>query len=119
MASKASGSGRQHPVKRKGRSHQQMRLFSRLGVATLSVVVFALVGIQFARIIERNVAMARSLRSVQTDVRILQGRKQTQERELRRLNDANGSIPEIHERLHLVGPHETIIYLKPPRKTTP
>jgi hypothetical protein len=28
------------------------------------------------------------------------------------LSDPRGSIPEIHDRLHMVGPHEEIIYLK-------
>ncbi|MDQ6931010.1 MAG: hypothetical protein M3126_10140 [Candidatus Eremiobacteraeota bacterium] len=101
-------------MKRKPRSHQGLRLFSRLAVATMSLIVFALVGIQFAHIIDRNVAMGDSLHDVQSDVRVLHMRKLEQERELRRLSDPTGSIPEIHDRLHLVGPHETIIYLKAP-----
>lgn len=106
-------------MKRNARSSQSFRLFSRLAVATLSLIVFALVGVQFAHIIERNVAMARSLHDIQADVALLRTRKREQERALLRLQDAAGSIPEIHDRLHLVGPHETIIYLKAPKSSGP
>ena len=105
-------------MKRKGRSHQGLRLFSRLAVAMISLIVFGLVGIQFAHIIDRNVAMARSLHDVQIDVEALKARKRAQERELLRLSDPEGSIPDIHDRLRLVGPHETIIYLRAPKKST-
>ncbi|MDP9016871.1 MAG: hypothetical protein M3N19_00935 [Candidatus Eremiobacteraeota bacterium] len=106
-------------MKRNARSHQGLRLFSRLAVATISLIVFALVGVQFAHIIDRNVAMATSLHDIQVDVDTLRERKREQERELTRLSDPVGSIPEIHDRLHLVGPHETIIYLKAPKKSEP
>ena len=43
-------------------------------------------------------------------------RKRSEERQIRRLMDPQGAVPEIHDRLHLVGPHETIIYVKPPRQ---
>jgi len=33
-------------------------------------------------------------------------------REIRRLSDPRGAVPEIHDRLHLVGDKEAIIYLK-------
>ena len=106
-------------MKRNTRSHQGLRLFSRLAMATISLIVFALVGVQFAHIIDRNVAMARSLHDIQTDVQLLRARKREQERELVRLNDPAGSVPEIHDRLHLVGPKETIIYLKAPKSPAP
>ncbi len=106
-------------MKCKTRSHQGFRLLSRLAVATMSLIVFALVGIQFAHIIDRNIAMGQSLHGVQSDVDALRQRKFEQERELRRLSDAGGSIPEIHDRLHLVGKGETIIYLKAPKQPSP
>jgi hypothetical protein len=57
--------------------------------------------------------MARSLSSVQEDVEALRDHKRREERELRRLMDPEGAVPEIHERLHLVRPNEAIIYVRP------
>ena len=99
-------------MKRGGRTRRHLRLFSRFAVLLVGTIVFVLVGIQFTHIIGRNVAMARSLHDVETDVQSLRERKREQARELRRLSDPQGSIPEIHDRLHYVGPRETIIYLK-------
>jgi hypothetical protein len=90
-----------------------MRLLSRAVVVVVAAVVFTLVSIQFARIINENVAMAHSLADVQTDVTHLRAHKEWQMREIRRLSNPDGAIPEIHDRLHLVGPNETIIYVRP------
>lgn len=114
MAKRAPGNGKDRPVKK--RSGQVFRLFSRLAVAAMTLVVLALVSIQFARIVNQNVAMARSLSSVEKDIATLQHRKRSEEREVRRLMDPQGAVPEIHDRLHLVGPRETIIYVKPIRQ---
>jgi cell division protein FtsB len=95
-----------------------VRLCSRLAVVALGAVVFTLVSIQFARIVNENVAMARSLAGVQHDVADLRTRKREEEREVKRLSDPAGAIPEIHERLHLVGPDEAIIYVKPGSRST-
>ena len=105
-------------MKRRKQPHAAVRLFSRLAVIALAAVVMTLVSIQFARIVNENVAMARSLADVQRDVTNLRLRKSEQERELRRLSDPQGSIPEIHDRLHLVGPDEAIIYVKPGSRPT-
>lgn len=106
-------------MKRKSRSAAGFLLASRLAITTVLLIVFALVGVQFAHIINRNIAMARSLHEAQSDVDALRERKREQERTLVRLSDPNGSVPEIHDRLHLVGPHETIIYLKGGKPPTP
>lgn len=71
-----------------------------------------MVGLQYARIIGKNVALAHELNSVQSDVLALQAKRIEQQREIRRLSDPQGAIPEIHDKLHLVGDHEAIIYLK-------
>ena len=42
----------------------------------------------------------------------LQTKRDEQLRQIKRLSDPSGSIPDIHDRLHLVGDHEAIIYLK-------
>jgi cell division protein FtsB len=100
-------------MKRGTRAAGIVRLFSRLIFGLVAVVVFTLVSIQFARIVNENIAMARSLSSVQEDVEALRDHKRREERELRRLMDPEGAVPEIHERLHLVRPNEAIIYVRP------
>jgi len=92
------------------------RFFSRLAVAAMVLVVLAMISIQFARIVNENVAMARSLSAAQRDIAALRQRRRSEQREIRRLMDPRGAVPEIHERLHLVAPNETIIYVKPPRQ---
>jgi cell division protein FtsB len=89
-----------------------LRLFGRLVFGLVAVFVFTLVSVQFARIVNENVAMARSLSEVQQDVSALQQRKRWEERQLHRLMDPQGAVPEIHDRLHLVRPNEAIIYVK-------
>lgn len=100
----------------KKRPAQVFRLLSRLAVAVMVLAAATLVSIQFAHIVNENVAMARSLSSVQRDNGVLAQRKRSEQREIRRLLDPQGAVPEIHDRLHLVGPNETIIYVKPPRQ---
>lgn len=90
-----------------------VRLFSRLLLGLVAVVVFSLVSVQFARILKENIAMAHSLSSVQQDVAALREHKRQDERQLRRLMDPEGAVPDIHDRLHLVRPNEAIIYVKP------
>lgn len=89
-----------------------MRLLKSLIFGLAAIGIFTLVSIQFARIIGQNVAMARSLYTVEHDVVSLRQRKREQEMTVRRLLDPDGAIPEIHDRLHLVGPNEAIIYVK-------
>jgi len=90
----------------------RVRLFSRLIFGAVVVVVFTLVSIQFARIVNENIAMAQSLSAVRQDVAMLRRHKRAQERELRRLLDPEGAVPDIHDRLRLVRPGEEIIYVK-------
>lgn len=91
-----------------------LRLFSRLVFGAVAVVVFTLVSVQFARIVNENIAMAHSLSAVQQDVASLREHKREEQRELRRLMDPEGAVPEIHDRLRLVRSNEAIIYLKQP-----
>ena len=100
-------------MKRRSGAAGVVRLFSRLIFGAVAVVVFTLVSIQFARIVNENIAMARSLSSIQQDVATLREHKRQDERELRRLLDPEGAVPEIHDRLHLLRANEAIIYIKP------
>ena len=101
------------------RNRARVKLYTRIGTLLVCVTVFALVFVQYAHVIGRNVAMMRQLHGVQNDVKTLQTRKRWQQREIKRLSDPAGSIPEIHERLHLVRPNETIIFLRDPKTLTP
>ena len=89
-----------------------IRALGRVGVASVVGVFVAVVGVQYARVIGRNVALAHELRAVDGDVAALKTKRARQMREIRRLSDPHGAIPEIHDRLHLVGDKEAIIYLK-------
>jgi hypothetical protein len=89
-----------------------VRALGRIGVASVVVFVVSLVGVQYARVIGRNVALARELHVVEADVLALKVKRAQQMRDIGRLSDAHGAIPEIHDRLHLVGSKEAIIYLK-------
>ncbi|MBV9718375.1 MAG: hypothetical protein JOZ77_03595 [Candidatus Eremiobacteraeota bacterium] len=81
--------------------------------AALAVLVITLVAIQFARAIGENLTTARELSSIHSDIVALQRRRSEQERELRRLADPQGAIPEIHDRLRLVRPNEALIFVSP------
>lgn len=94
------------------RFRRGMWLAGRLCVALVMAAFLAVVGLQYARVIGQNVALARSLYDVETDITTLGAKRGEQERRIRRLSDPRGAIPEIHDRLHLVGQHEAIIYLK-------
>ncbi len=89
-----------------------VRLVGRLGVACVAIALASMIGIQYARVIGRNFALASELRATENDVAALKVKKAFQAREIRRLSDPRGAIPEIHDRLHLVGDKQAIIYLK-------
>jgi hypothetical protein len=90
------------------------RVLARLGFTCGICAFAAVVSIQFARIIERNVTYARAISGVKYDLGELESKRTRQQREIRRLSDPAGAIPEIHDKLHLVSGHEAIIYLKAP-----
>lgn len=93
-------------------SRATLRALSRIGLVCVALVVLSLVGAQYAHVIGRNLALARQLHEVERDVAGLKVHRTQQQRDIRRLSDPRGSIPEIHDRLHLVGDKEAIIYLK-------
>ena len=71
-----------------------------------------LIAVQYVRIVERNVAYIQQVHDVNADISALEQKRVLQLRQIQRLSDPRGSIPEIHDRLHMVGPKEEIIYLK-------
>lgn len=90
-----------------------LRLVGRVTVAAFTLLVVTLVAIQFARAIGQNMSAARELSAIHSDITALQRRREEQQRELRRLRDPQGTIPEIHDRLRLVGPNEALIFVSP------
>ncbi|HEY6234838.1 MAG TPA: hypothetical protein VIW69_07055 [Candidatus Elarobacter sp.] len=101
-----------------------VRILGRIGVVGVALIVLSLIGVQYAHVIGRNLALAHQLHDTEHDIVSLKARRVQQQREIRRLSDPRGAIPEIHDRLHLVGDKEAIIYLKhgrpaqPPRPAT-
>ena len=90
-----------------------LRFAGRITAATLALLVVTVVGIQFARAIGENLTAAHQLSSLRSDIATLERRRDEQQRELRRLRDPQGAIPEIHDRLRLVRPNETLIFVSP------
>lgn len=91
-----------------------LRFAARLGIAAAVLAFAVFVGVQYVRIIERNLAYAAEIRDVRRDIADLEQKHGEQLRTIARLSDPRGAIPEIHDRLHLVGDREAIIYLKRP-----
>lgn len=90
-----------------------LRLAGRLTAVALALLVVTLVAIQFARAVGENLSAARELRTLHADIAALQRRRDEQEREMQRLRDPQGAIPEIHDRLRLVRPNEALIFVSP------
>jgi hypothetical protein len=95
------------------KSRPLLRVAARLGFVGVVCTVVALVAVQYARIVERNLWYAHQLAAVRSDIATLERKRDEQRHEIRRLSDPHGAIPEIHDRLHLVGSHEAIIYVSP------
>ncbi|HEY6326599.1 MAG TPA: hypothetical protein VIW73_08845 [Candidatus Cybelea sp.] len=96
-----------------------LRLAGRIMATGIALLVVGLVAVQFARAIGENVSAAREFSSVRADIAALQKRRDEQQRELRRLRDPQGAIPEIHDRLRLVRPNEALIFVSPQPAATP
>jgi hypothetical protein len=89
-----------------------LRLIGRVVIVCVVGAFVTLLGLQYARIIGKNVALAHELGGVTSEIHMLQAKRIEQEREIRRLSDPQGAMPEIHDRLHLVSGDQAIIYLK-------
>jgi hypothetical protein len=88
------------------------RLAGGVGLLCVCVCVLGVVVMQFTGIVAKNVAVAREVAASRADIRALRERERRQLQAIRRLSDPQGAIPEIHERLRLVGAHEEIIYVR-------
>ena len=82
----------------------RIRLAGRAVLAAVALSFVALIGLQCANIVARNVAVAREVAASRAELEALREKKREQLRTIARLGDPRGAIPEIHDRLHLVGP---------------
>ena len=89
-----------------------LRSLARAVCLLLAGTFVVLVAVQYVRIVERNLAYMQQVRDVEREVAALQLERDDQLRRIVRLSDPRGAIPEIHDRLHLVGDREAIIYLR-------
>lgn len=117
MAGRGSKTDRKTPLR--SRALPVLRLAGRIVAAGIALLVVGLVAVQFARAIGENVTAARQLSTIRADIAALQRRRDEQQRELRRLRDPQGAIPEIHDRLRLVRPNEALIFVSPQPAPTP
>jgi cell division protein FtsB len=90
-----------------------IRLLGRLALTGIVACVLAIVAMQFEGIVARNVALAHEIAASRADIADLRARNASARATIHRLGDARGAVPEIHERLRLVGPHEELIYVRP------
>lgn len=96
-----------------------LRLAGRVTAAAVALSLIALICVQFARAIAQNISTAHQLSLIRSDISVLERRRADQQRELKRLADPQGAIPEIHDRLRLVRPNETLIFVSPVPSAAP
>ena len=105
----------------RGRARPALRFAGRVTATMIALLVVTLVGIQFARAIGENVSAAHELSSLHAEITALREHRDDQRREMQRLRDPEGAVPEIHDRLRLVRPNEVLIFVSPqpaPQSTT-
>lgn len=101
------------------RARPALLVAGRFVAAAVVLLVVTLVMAQFARAIGENVAAARRLSQIRSEIGALDRERDDQERELRRLRDPEGAVPEIHDRLRLVRPNEALIFVSPQPSADP
>lgn len=103
----------------RARVQRAMLLGGRWTVAAGVALVIALVTVQFGRVVRDDLRMSGDLHRIDGDIVALQTRRAEQLREIARLRSPEGAIPEIHARLRLVKPNETLVFVKPMPTATP
>jgi hypothetical protein len=93
-------------------SMRWVRLAGRLCLVAMCLLVGGLIVVQYSKIIARNIALSRSVAAARIDVGALREKRGKQLRDIERLSEPDGAVPEIHDRLHLVFPREELIYVK-------
>ncbi len=95
------------------------RLTARIGLLATVGCVVVLVAVQLEVIVAKNVAIARQVANAHRQIVALRERERAQQRTVDRLSDPRGAIPEIHEKLQLVAPHQELIYVRGLAQPTP
>ncbi len=88
------------------------RVGGRVAVLTAVACALGLVAVQIVGIVAKNVTVARQLAASRTGIATLRARERVQESTIVRLSDPRGAVPEIHDKLHVVGDREEIIYVR-------
>jgi hypothetical protein len=89
-----------------------LRRAGRIVAAALAAWFLIVVATQYVRAVQRNADLAHQLAAAQSDIVTLTQKRDRQLRDISRLSDPRGAVPEIHDRLKFAGPHEAIVYLK-------
>ncbi len=91
-----------------------LRRAGRIVAAATAAWFLIVVATQYVRAVQHNVELSRQLAQMRVELAAQEARKNQDLRDIARLSDPRGAIPEIHDKLKLVGPHEAIVYLKSP-----
>lgn len=94
----------------------RLRQIGRIAGAVFGAFIVAMVMLQFAERIARDVALSRELARTQRDIQALHRRGAHDVREIRRLRTESGVVPYIYRRLRMVRPGQTLIYVVPSPK---
>jgi cell division protein FtsB len=97
-----------------------LRWLSRVVVIAIVGAFVTVTGLQYARIIEKNAAMAAQLATAQSDVAALRAKSVDQNREIRRLSDPAGAITRRSSTSKNMTTDAKVVFSNPPdRVATP
>lgn len=91
----------------------------RVAIALIAAGVIGVFGMQFEEILAKNVTLAQDVAQSRARATELRDRIVRERRTIDRLRDPAGTMPEIHDELKLLGPHEEIIYVRGAPARTP
>jgi cell division protein FtsB len=94
----------------------RLRQIGRILGAAFVAFIVAIVMLQFAERISRDVALSRELARTDRDIQALHQRSAQDMREIHRLRTEDGVVPYIYRRLRMVRPGQTMIYVVPSPK---
>ncbi len=95
----------------RARSLRAMRIGGPIVFILATAAVLVVIAVQVGEIVAKNVDVQSRVSAAQSDIVALRAKRAEQLQAIRRLSDPRGAIPEIHDKLRMVGPHEELIYL--------
>ncbi len=69
-------------------------------------------GVQSARVIERNISVSRQVAQEDQQIQSLQEQKNIELRAIARLQRPDGAVPEIHNRLKYAQDNEAVVFVR-------